>query len=744
MKKNHEEYLLSTANRVIVVNDYNQSLQQQSPLVVRVHSLHSILRTLDSFQRLLLKHPDDSNSNNNTIRKLFALLRESSHHLNLLIQSNSLLNLKKYYYPSPSHYLNPSIVLRNLPPDQRFPTTLHLIESISRHIGLESFQDSDHLLTIAGRLIVIDVETSSEETRSGSSNHVTRSKFSYTFDKELEPRRDSLIDSELTQLLSQLHLSFISHPPHSFCNIQNLLLVQNSLNGFTDSLIRLKELDELMSRFNHPSSNEIQSDNSSIDFFRVFRQLINDYHQSYKHATNQIQTTLRTRLPPTGIPLTSIDQFKLELIYHHPSNFNHPSNQNIPSNVFKLSILPTPLSTQQENYLNTSLLTQIPNHQGITKPNFTAYLYPPLVVSRNTAAKLATISSSSPTTFINHQDMTENSLTSTINEVWIDDLLVQNAMMLSSHHKATSENWLIKESNWKNQKFGKKFEVNEEGKRKLIIKQTYSFLEGTEVESGDLNHRVGFEVDRVGFNDLNSLLEIIKICQRQSLLNELFQSCFNRSCYIDQRNNQLFQDEKINQEDDFITFHTDNNNSNIDDLSLGQINASHVDKENINEILIDIMMNQSDYSLTIQFFLPTTLKTKNNNNDETKKNEENLKDEKETGMKQIKNEPKIQLISLKININENLQIQLFDFNQVIDVPDNSNFYLPSSLEPVALHPQFNSNSNDIVIGNDNDQMIIDQNNNNSCLLHNKEMLENLLILDLSIPPVLNLILQNLI
>ncbi|KAA1127471.1 hypothetical protein PGTUg99_036999 [Puccinia graminis f. sp. tritici] len=600
-----------------------------------------------------------TNTTNQSIIKLFALLRQSSLHLNSLIQSQSFikqLNNQSNHHPTDlssslssldqqknllprATYLDPSLIIENLPADQRSQTSLPLIEALAREIGLECFRDSDdsNLLTIAGKLFVIDIEI--DPNHDQTHGQVNRSKFSYTFAEE-EAKRDLSIDQELTHQLSDIHHLFQSQPPHSFCNLAQLELVQNSLQSFAGSLRQLKELDELM-----VNSNQ----SSSIDYFMVFRKLISDYHQ-HQSEQDQLGKTDEPippiRVPPSGIPLTSVNQLKLDLVYHYnATDLLKDAIKTKSSHGLAISVALTPTTTHASTHpdslqpppaplTTTTATTTSSTGQAGTKGLFTAHFYPPLAVSRVTAAALAQVSaidlpppsssSTLTTTHSYHHDQGGSiDHVTPLEDIFLEDLLVYQSMSSINHHQNKTD-WDIKASNWKTKQFGKAFDRG--------LSQVYCFLDPEDDGySGDPNSRLGFLITQVRFDNLDSLLKIIKICQRQAIFNELFNSCFNSDCYLpkqqtrrlpnllgqtglngnalssDQQRNNTYQEGEGEEElDPFKGFQSSDYLATLQNQPCdrsGFSNSSRLFKyqDGQEEISIDVILNHATHSITLQF-----------------------------------------------------------------------------------------------------------------------------------------------
>ncbi|WAR51770.1 hypothetical protein PtB15_1B206 [Puccinia triticina] len=552
-----------------------------------------------------------------------------------LIQSLELIkqSLRHFDHLLPrSTYLDPSLLIENLPPDQRSRTSVPLIEALARDIGLECIRDSDdsNLLTIAGKLFVIDIEI--DPNHDQTHGQVNRSKFSYTFAEE-EAKRDLSIDHELTHQLSNIHHLFQAQPPHSFCKLTQLQLVQNSLQSFARSLRQIKELDELMI-----------NQSSSIDYFMVFRKLISDYHQHHQSELEQENgpkddPTPTIRLPPSGIPLTSVHQLQLDLVYHYNSTdlLNDAIKQKS-SQGLAISVALTPTTTpspSQSDPLQPPPAPPVTTSSPITsqagpKGLFTAHFYPPLACSRATAAALAEVSAIHlpPPSSLSSTAATTTGGVSNFSdhlappaEISLEDLLVYQSMTSIDPHHQKKPHWDIKASPWKAKQFGKAFEDG--------LSQVYCFLDAEDVYSGDPNSHLGFLITQVRFESLDSLLKIIKICQRQSILNELFNSCFNPDCYLpkhpNRRPHNLNQNSLSDQErkdvilkeveeeelDPFEGFHSSDYLANLQNLPSGASGFSNPagtefgrlfkDKDAKEEISIDMIMNHAAYSITLQF-----------------------------------------------------------------------------------------------------------------------------------------------
>ncbi|MBW0465444.1 hypothetical protein O181_005159 [Austropuccinia psidii MF-1] len=592
------------------IRNLNLQLQPQSslhpslihPLFLPYHSVASskkiILKSLNSISNSLknfnlltsnLKSKSDQQQDNQLV-KLFALLRESSTHLNSIIHSNHLIqvssksissatssNLSKSH--APSTFLSPSYLLSNNHQTQKSsPSSLLLIESVAREIGLECFRESQDsiLLMIAGKLMVIDIEIEPNDL-----GRIRRCKFSYTFAEE-EAKRDEFVDDQLCLLLSDVHHSFYD-PILSLYDLNQLKLVQGSLDRFAKCLRQLKELDELI---DHQKSNPASS---SIDYFFVLRNLITNYHHHYKKTINP-STSQLNHVPLYGIPITSPTQYQLNLIYHYfVTEYLRGAIQNQPTHASTIMI---GLTAQAEHNPHYSLqLTTQPSQSQI----FTAHFLPPLCVSRVTASNLFEISTGQPHEYhhpsFNNPGYLNHVKIETEDEVFLEDLLVDESMTPNSSARGK---WLQNKS-WKFKRFGKKFQGQS--------RQVYNFLK-EETGQGSKDG-LGYLVTRVPFESLDSLLKIIQICQRQSILNELFQSCFNPNCYLFDHPHDPhgLSTQPI---DPFIGIqHSPQSNFEVGVAQSKLTTHEFLQDLTSDDLSIDIILRHFDYSMMIQFVLTT-------------------------------------------------------------------------------------------------------------------------------------------
>lgn len=383
------------------LNNKHFNFQQNNNQTNIQEQLTTILDTLNQFKQQLQP---------TTNIPVFKLLKQSSIHLNSLIHAQSYIQQQQQQQLTQkprSTYLDPASTTDNN------TLTLALIEALAHEIKLESFRDSEdslNLLTIAGKLFVIDIEI--------LDNKVHRSKFSYTFAEE-EAKRDLAIDHELTQQLQNIHLPF--HQPDQSYHLKNLLLVKQSLRAFATSLRQLKEIDQLMT-----------ISTPCIDYFMIFRKLINDYHH---HHSSSHDSSNRI-LSPSGIPLTSPNQLKLDLIYHYNSTqLIKQAIENKSTQGLAISIALTPSSQD--------------------KALFTAHFSPPLPASRFTAAALVQLSNSNlQSTPDPHPSWSCVETPPPPGEVFLEDLLVDQAMN-SSPLSRYADYWNIHNCNWKSKQFGK-------------------------------------------------------------------------------------------------------------------------------------------------------------------------------------------------------------------------------------------------------------------------------------------------
>ncbi|POW17486.1 hypothetical protein PSHT_06391, partial [Puccinia striiformis] len=561
LKKNS---LIELSSQNIKISETRPETEKQEKLV---QNLIRIQNSLKAFKASL-------SSQETPPAKLFPLLKQSTIQLNSLIQSQSFIEQLNQQHQTNSikrsSYLDPTLLIQNSPNDHQ--RSLLLIEALANEIGLESFRDTEdtNLLTIAGKLFVIDIEIDPDP--SSLNQRVTRSKFSYSFGEE-ESKRDTLIDHELTLQLSNLHLPFQDHPPHSYCNLNQLDLVQNSLIQFSQSLKLIKNLDECM-----------VSNNSTIDYFYIFRQLISNYHSTYFNTTQSSKDPVK--LSACGYPITRNDQLKLDLIYHVNATelIKHASTNPDHKTGLKISISLTPLTSTKP--LN-------PAGNGL----FTATFDPPLPVCKHTITALSNVSIVDLDTFFNNH---------TVNDTSLEDLLVSSSSLNITNL-----------SDWKSKRFGKTLESRKFMNRK--ISQVYSLLDGEEYDQGEgeVNSRLGFKIDHLRFDDDDALLKIIKIVGY--ILEKQRNSNNDQEIRIGDLNLNNNDRKQMDEVDPFIGF---NSCDYFQSLSENQSKEDHpssikrnhdLKQQEEEEISIDLIMNHSDYSITLQFISPSSLSSSSAN-----------------------------------------------------------------------------------------------------------------------------------
>ncbi|KAH9473857.1 hypothetical protein Pst134EA_000919 [Puccinia striiformis f. sp. tritici] len=649
LKKNS---LIELSSQNIKISETRPETEKQEKLV---QNLIRIQNSLKAFKASL-------SSQETPPAKLFPLLKQSTIQLNSLIQSQSFIEQLNQQHQTNSikrsSYLDPTLLIQNSPNDHQ--RSLLLIEALANEIGLESFRDTEdtNLLTIAGKLFVIDIEIDPDP--SSLNQRVTRSKFSYSFGEE-ESKRDTLIDHELTLQLSNLHLPFQDHPPHSYCNLNQLDLVQNSLIQFSQSLKLIKNLDECM-----------VSNNSTIDYFYIFRQLISNYHSTYFNTTQSSKDPVK--LSACGYPITRNDQLKLDLIYHVNATelIKHASTNPDHKTGLKISISLTPLTSTKP--LN-------PAGNGL----FTATFDPPLPVCKHTITALSNVSIVDLDTFFNNH---------TVNDTSLEDLLVSSSSLNITNL-----------SDWKSKRFGKTLESRKFMNRK--ISQVYSLLDGEEYDQGEgeVNSRLGFMIDHLRFDDINSLLKIIRICQRQSIYNELFNSCFNKDCLISTKNRRNSNNDQeirigdlnlnnhdrkqMDEVDPFIGF---NSCDYFQSLSENQSKEDHpssikrnhdLKQQEEEEISIDLIMNHSDYSITLQFISPSSLSSSSANPTGAKRSSPSPSPKSMAPIREDNDgeeEDEFKVISLTFTVTESGSIRLLThslFDDDLPTPVDNDTIIPS-------------------------------------------------------------------
>ncbi|PLW36229.1 hypothetical protein PCASD_12089 [Puccinia coronata f. sp. avenae] len=571
-------------------------------------SFSTITQSLSQYKQLIQQTTPQATQTTHTTQttqasSIIKILRQSTLHLNSLIQSESFieqLNHLTAKQKKRSTYQDPSLIIEKL--TEKYQSTIPLIEALAKEVGLEYFRDSEdsNLLTIAGKLFVIDIEL--EETQSNgthSNPKVNKSKFSYTFAEE-EAKRDVAIDQELTQQLEHIHHVFQCNPPHSYCQLAPLQLVQSSLEAFAASLKQLKELDELMS----------SSQSNQIDYFMVFRSLISDYHELLTHTQDQLSCPIK--LPPSGIPISSVNQLKLELIYHYNST-------DLLNNIVKLIKEPHQKKGSAISVTLTATTTT-PSSQNEGKGIFTARFHPPLAVSRHTAAALAQVSAIDLQPCDNtapSYDSLAQDTPARPHDISLEDVLVYQAMTSGDDPRSIKRDWDIQTSHWKSKQFGKVMDARGPS---LV----FSFLDAHDDAQESSNSRLGVLVTQVPFDNLDSLLKIIQICQRQSIFNELFNSCFNPDCYLSKNHtpphnptqqqraiNQIPDQEREKAMDPFEGFYA----SDYLDTLVRPSPAHHhpsalpisLETNNCKEdVSIDVVVDHAAYSITLQFISSPT------------------------------------------------------------------------------------------------------------------------------------------
>lgn len=319
------------------------------------------------------------------------------------------------------------------------------------------------------------------------------------------------------------------------------------------------------------------------------------------------------RSPSIGIPLTSIDELELELIYHSSStqsiHHHHPLEH--PQGL-KISITLTPNNTTSTHDHATPTSTPL--------ALFLAHFDPPLPVSRLTAAELFRISNDLDHHPSYHPDPHQPSTPP--REILLEDLLVHQLMSSNSihqNHPHRSEIDWFDRTTWKHKRFGKHF------KGPPSLKQVYSLLDDDDlllpcsedpldrvqdldrVEKPD--NRIGFMINQVRFHNVQSLFKIIQVCQRQSIFNELFNSCFNSDCYLSKSSSSSNHALRGSEEDDIDPFvglkacYFLSGNKTHRKLN-GHLGLDTSLESHDPEISIDLILNHDQYSITIQFLLP--------------------------------------------------------------------------------------------------------------------------------------------
>ncbi|KAI8457924.1 hypothetical protein BY996DRAFT_410198 [Phakopsora pachyrhizi] len=353
----------STANSTTVIQRLFSLLRQHSNHLNQINRSVGLIDSVSS--KLSIYANSSSNGQQQQQRSTAAVNNENigqQHH------QRSSRPLSTYSIPSNSSYIRSTVnSSSNGQQASSSSRTLLLIESISREIGLECFLDSENsnLLMIGGRRMVIDIEivdngkekginsgavvgtisggevgvgvgSSSSGSGSGSSAGVGRikSKFSYSIDDDDDQKRDKYLDHQLEVLLSNVHQRMVrlleSSDDHnnngqsdvkSDRRVEDLRLIQElsiSLEAFSTCLRQLKFIDELIdNESTSEQKNQLQnsSNPSKVDYFWTYRDLINNYHSLTLRKIKNVD--LLTKLPRTGLPLTSEDQFQLELVYHY-------------------------------------------------------------------------------------------------------------------------------------------------------------------------------------------------------------------------------------------------------------------------------------------------------------------------------------------------------------------------------------------------------------------------------------------
>ncbi|KAH9823889.1 hypothetical protein DFH28DRAFT_227371 [Melampsora americana] len=527
------------------------SLKSIKHSIVKFH--HSVLGPLISHLPALPEPIlDQPHVTQTQFPKLFSLLRESSRGLNYLmnvkIESDIADQLINHHHSSISSLSPQFIINQSQSSSSSQSQTLHLIELLLRQHSLEFFREPDsNLLMIAGKVMVIDLEldpptqihhdshnpqsdhdcnqispnsTLHQDSHQSLNQKVKRCKFSYSFGDE-ESKRDEDLDKALLDSLKNIHQT--NQPK----------IVLDSLKRFSNLLFQLKSIDELI--FSQQSQ---ESGVQPIDYFYQFRLLIKSYHTKFleflklEHTDSaSLQSFIDLELPPIdpgnlspyGYPISSPSHFELTIIYHFTAArlLRFKSNELLkrPHQHFMK------IKFTKPNKLNNYSIDSL----------FTVVFDPPILVSKPIALELNQITN--PTL---PKKKKSKLIESDENDLFLDDLLLMNQFKEEEEKENDEEEvevrkgkeWekkkrrklkrqeLMKEGKWRDDQFGY-------GSIPFMMFSCIKRNEGLEVK----NH-TGFSVNEVGFNDLNGLLKIIHISRRQTVLNELFQSCFNSRHYL--------------------------------------------------------------------------------------------------------------------------------------------------------------------------------------------------------------------
>ncbi|KAG0146163.1 hypothetical protein CROQUDRAFT_671352 [Cronartium quercuum f. sp. fusiforme G11] len=536
---------LHTPNQTVLLNYFSPPLHRSlrlhpipiSPVKLTkskqsiINSLLILKQSLLDFNQLILDpiialNQSEKSNHHLHFPKLFALLRESTRGVTYLInakvelkQTNEILKLNSNTkFKRKSTYIKPNLIVKEQhdhnKENQNEFNILILIEKVTKEIGLEAFLDSEdlNLLMIVGKVMLIDIEIIKKQDQNKFINVINKCKFSYSFGNEIETRRDELIDIELFENLKNLHLFNESN--------------NDCLEKFGKTLRRLKEFDELIDYSQQIKKNhnleidsmiidEKEKEAGPIDYFMMFRNLINSFWEKYEEDLNILSHSRNeqyTRLPIYGIPISNRTSFELIIGYHFSSTIllKTQSIQELQSKI------------KSANYsIDTRILSINFNHIDSNFPNlplFVATFDPPLLLSKSNSLEIFRIFKN-----YNHSNTTTNLIMNQNDPndpiLNLDDLLVTES--LSNKIDSNQLSKLICKDKWRNDQFSHKFEFQP--------KQIYSCTKSHfEQEISECNKpEIGFVTHKIDFNDFKELFQIIKIVKRQAILNEIFQSCFS-------------------------------------------------------------------------------------------------------------------------------------------------------------------------------------------------------------------------